>query len=82
MTSRSPRGAAHPGNGVIAPFHGGRPRNRGVKDTSNSGGAINFGSYGPNTLYVVNSSFVNSSVLAMVEPYLLIIILLLMVLAF
>ena len=33
MTSRSPRGAAHPGNGVIAPFHGGRPRNRGVKDT-------------------------------------------------
>ena len=33
MTSRSPRGAAHPGNGVIAPFHGERPRNRGVKDT-------------------------------------------------
>ena len=33
VTSRSPRGAAHPGNGVIAPFHGGRPRNRGVKDT-------------------------------------------------
>ena len=33
LTSRSPRGAAHPGNGVIAPFHGGRPRNRGVKDT-------------------------------------------------
>ena len=33
MTSRSPRGAAHPVSGVIAPFHGGRPRNRGVKDT-------------------------------------------------
>ena len=33
VTSRSPRGAAHPGNGVIASFHGGRPRNRGVKDT-------------------------------------------------
>ena len=33
LASRSPRGAAHPGNGVIAPFHGGRPRNRGVKDT-------------------------------------------------
>ena len=33
LASRSPRGAAHPGNGVIAPFHGERPRNRGVKDT-------------------------------------------------
>ena len=33
MTSRSPSGAAHPGNGLIAPFHDGRLRSRGVKGT-------------------------------------------------
>ena len=33
VTSRSPSGAAHPGNGLIAPFHDGRLRSRGVKGT-------------------------------------------------
>ena len=33
VTSRSPSGAAHPENGVIAPFHDGRLRSRSVKGT-------------------------------------------------